>query len=101
MCGGGNRNGVEGGLWDLGLWTSWRTLGSHQHHCRVGWCRVVRWHHTRLHVGLQVREGGDRVVFFRKTDNPFYEAVSFSFLSRVAKMIDTFLVSKEKFANDC
>lgn len=58
MCSGGNGNGVEGSLWDGWLWTSWRTLGSHQHHCRVGWCRVVRWHHTGLHMGLQVREGG-------------------------------------------
>lgn len=83
MCSGGNRNGVEGGLWDGWLWTSWRTLGSHQHHCRVGWCRVVRGHHTRLHMGLQVRKGVTECAFLNKKgflpklnfNNPFYQSV--------------------------
>lgn len=56
MCGGGNGYGVEGSLGHGWLWTPWRTLGSHQHHRRVGGRRVVRRHHTRLHMGLGVKE---------------------------------------------
>lgn len=41
MCGGGNWYGVKGGLGHRRLWTPWRTLGSHQHHRRVGRRRVV------------------------------------------------------------
>lgn len=56
MCSGGNRDGVEGSLGHGWLRTPWRTLGSHQHHRGVGGCRVVRRHHTGLHMGLGVRE---------------------------------------------
>lgn len=53
MCGGRNRYGVvQCSLGHASLWTSRRTLGSHQHHCGVGGRWVVRWHHTRLHMGL-------------------------------------------------
>lgn len=56
MCGWGNRDGVKGSLGHRWLWTSWRTLGSHEHHWGVGGCRVVGWHNTRLHMGLGARE---------------------------------------------
>lgn len=56
MCGGGNRDGVKGSLGHRWLWTSWRTLGSHEHHWGMGGCRVVGWHNTRLHMGLGARE---------------------------------------------
>lgn len=56
MCSGGNRDGVEGSLGHGWLRTPWRTLGSHQHHGGVGGRRVVRRHHTGLHMGLGVRE---------------------------------------------
>lgn len=54
MCGGGNRDVVEGSLGHRRLRTPWRTLGSHQHHRRVGGCRVVRGHYTRLHMLLHM-----------------------------------------------
>lgn len=62
MCGGGNRYGVEGSLGHGWLRTPWRTLGSHQHHRGVGLCRVVRWHHTGLHMGLNVKESQSLLV---------------------------------------
>lgn len=52
MCGGRNRDGVKCCLGHWGLRTSWRTLGGHQHHSRVGGCWMVRWHHARLHMSL-------------------------------------------------
>lgn len=52
MCGGGDGDGVEGGLGHGWLRTAWRTLGGHQHHGGVGGSRVVRRHYARLHVGL-------------------------------------------------
>lgn len=52
VCGGGYRDGVESSLGHGRLWTTWRTLCSHQHHCGVGGSRVVRRHHARLHMGL-------------------------------------------------
>lgn len=56
MCSGGNRDGVQGGLGHWLLWTSWRTLRGHQHHCGVGGWRVVRLDDTGLHMGLGCRE---------------------------------------------
>lgn len=56
MCGGGDGDGVEGGLGHGWLRTPWRTLGSHQHHGGVGRRRVVGGHHAGLHVGLRVRD---------------------------------------------
>lgn len=52
MCGGGNWYGVQGGLGHRRLRPPRRTLGSHQHHRRVGRRRVVRRHHAGLHMGL-------------------------------------------------
>lgn len=56
VCGGGDRDGVEGSLGHGWLRAPWRTLGSHQHHRRVGGCRVVRLYYARLHMGLGVSE---------------------------------------------
>lgn len=56
VCGGGDGDGVEGGLGHGGLRAPWRTLGRHQHHWGVGGCRVVRGHDARLHVGLRARQ---------------------------------------------
>lgn len=58
MCGGGDRDGVEGSLTHRWLWTPWRTLSGHQHHWGVGGRRVVRWHYTRLHVSLGAGQRG-------------------------------------------
>lgn len=52
MCGGGDRDGIEGSLGHWGLWTAWRTLCGHEHHRGVAGRRVVRWHNARLHMGL-------------------------------------------------